>query len=90
MNWVIIIFFIISIVLYFIANYYVLQKKVIDEQVEHFENEENITSTEKLDKRDINIKYLNKEDAINVFKKTDQYLQNMNQPNLNARQCQTL
>jgi hypothetical protein len=90
MNWVIIIFFIISIVLYIISNYYVLQKKVIDEQVEHFENEENITSIEKLNKRDVNIKYLNKEDAINVFKKTDQYLQNMNQPNLNARNCQTL
>lgn len=90
MDWFVLLFFIISIIIYLISYYYSLKKEDLDNKIENFENEQSLTAKEKLEKMDINIVYLNAKDAIDVFKKSDQYMQNMNQPNLNSRKCQTL
>ena len=90
MNLFVVLFFIISIILYLLSNYYSLQKDVLDSNIEYFETENKLTTNEKLMKKGIQITYLNANDAIKVFKDSDQYIQNMNQPNLNSRKCQTL
>ena len=82
---------IVSIALYVVTKYYLIQNQYKKEKVEHFTQYANSTPTEKLKtKYDLTIKYLNANDARNLFQQSIQYLQNMNQANLAARKCQTL
>jgi large-conductance mechanosensitive channel len=48
MKWFIIIFFIISIFIFIVTKYYYLKKKLEVEQIESFENENSLTTTDKL------------------------------------------
>lgn len=92
MNWFIIVFFIISISLYFITKYYIVdyeyKNKKRNEKIEAFENEQNRTSKEKLKfQHNITINYLDIDKAKQLVNKTSDYLQGMNQANLSARNC---
>ena len=91
MNWFIIIFFIIAIIFFLITKYYHLKKTLTIEQVESFENENNLTTSEKLFKyHKITIKYLNSKDASKLVIKDSEYLKGMNQANLSARGCNSI
>ena len=70
------------------TNYKINKNK---DELEAFENELNSTSADKLKSRhNITIKYLDVNTARQLVKKNGAYIQNMNQPNLSARQCSTL
>ena len=90
MNWYILIFTILSILLYIITKYYLVKynykiNKEKDE-IESFETELNKSSADKLkSKHNIIIEYLDINTAKKLVNKNDEYLQNMNQPNLSAR-----
>lgn len=91
MNWFIIIFFIISISFFLITKYYNLKKSVSKEQVESFENEKNLTPSEKLLKyHNITIKYMNSKEASKLIIKDGEYLKGMNQANLSSRGCTSI
>ena len=92
MNWFIIVFFIISISLYFITKYYIVEReyknKKINEKIEAFESEQHRTPKEKLQiQHNITINYLDIPEAQQLVVKTSDYLQGMNQANLSARHC---
>ena len=88
MNWFIIILFIISVSLYLVTRYYRLKKKLEIENIEKFENESLLTTSDKLLKyHGIEMKYLDIEQAKNLINKDGEYLQGMNQANLSARGC---
>ena len=95
MNLYIILFFILSILLYLVTKYYLVKSnyKINKEQaeLEAFENELNSTTSDKLKaKHNVIIKYLDINTARQLVKKNGAYIQNMNQPNLSARQCSTI
>ena len=91
MNWFIIIFFIVSIILFLVTKYYRLKKELEIEQIEEFEIEIQLTISEKLLKHhDIKINYLDADSASNLIKKDGDYLKGMNQANLSARDCNSL
>jgi hypothetical protein len=91
MNWYIVILFIVALALCIYTRYYMLSLELVKEEIEAFENETAMSDMDKLkQKYNIEITYLSGDDARNVFIKTDQYLQNMNQANLAARKCTTL
>ena len=91
MNWFIIVFFIISIILYLVTNYFRLKKDLEVEEIEEFENELELTISEKLLKyHDITVNYLDAAEASNLIKKDGDYLKGMNQANLSARDCNSL
>ncbi len=91
MNWFLIAFLIIAVSLFLITKYYLLKKKVAQEEIETFENESSLTHTEKLEKyHNIKIKYINSNEARKLIKKDGEYLQGMNQSNLSARNCTTI
>ena len=91
MNWFIVVFFIISIALVFVTKYYNLKKTLELEQIESFEDENNLTPYEKLSQNhDIILKYLNANQASKLIKKDGEYLQGMNQANLSARGCASI
>ena len=92
MNWFIILFFIISVILYFITKTYrekndSSNQKIYDE-IEEFEQEENRTEEEKLKlHHNVIIKYLDVSTAQELVKRDGEYIKGMNQANLSARQC---
>jgi hypothetical protein len=91
MNWIIVILFIISIVLFLLTKYYLLKKKISVEEIEEFENEIQLTISEKLLKyHDIKVNYLDAEEASNLVVKDGDYLKGMNQANLSARNCNSI
>ena len=95
MNWYIVIFFILSIILYIVTKYYLVKNNYKQnkqrEKIEAFKSEVNSTSADKLkNKHNITIKYLDINTARQLIKKNGIYMQNMNQPNLSARNCATL
>lgn len=95
MNWFIIIFFIISVSLFLITNYYIdkndYETQKENEQIETFETENNRTSTENLKvHHQITINYLDKKDASKLIIINNDYIQNMNQANLSARDSVTI
>jgi hypothetical protein len=91
MNWFIIVFFIISIILFLVTKYYRLKKELEIEQIEEFENEIELTIPEKLYKyHDIKVNYLDAESASNLIVKEGEYLKGMNQANLSARDCKSI
>ena len=95
MNWYIIIFFILSVILYIVTKYYLVKTNYKinkhKDEIEAFETELNSTSGEKLKaKHNITIKYLDVNTARQLVKKDGIYIQNMNQPNLSARHCSTI
>ena len=91
MNWFLIAFLIIAVSLFLITKYYLLKKKVAQEEIENFENESSLTPTEKLEKyHNIKIKYINSNEARKLIKKDGKYLQGMNQSNLSARNCTSI
>ena len=95
MNFYIIVFCILSILLFAITKYYLLKtnykKNKNLEQIEEFENELNRTTADKLkNNHNVTIKYLDVTTAIQLVKKNGDYIQNMNQPNLSARHCATI
>jgi len=95
MNWFIILFLIISIILFLVTKYYV-EKIVADEQtlkeeIETFETENNRTPTEHLKfNHSITLNYLDKENASKLVSLNSDYMNHMNQPNLSARNCNSL
>ena len=95
MNWFIILFCILSILLYLITKYYLVNydyKELKEtEQIEAFETEQNRTSIEKLNvHHSITIKYLNKNEASNLININSEYMKNMNPSNLSARHCSSI
>ena len=91
MSWILILFFIISILLFVITRYYRLKKQVSIENREAFENESNLTIPEKLLKyHDIKINYLDAQEASKLIKIDGDYLKGMNQANLSARKCNSI
>jgi hypothetical protein len=95
MNWFIVLFCIISVILYFITKTsrveHDLKKQHIDDEIEAFETEENRTTTEKLkDHHNVVINYLTISKAQELVKKNGEYIQNMNQANLSARKCESI
>ena len=92
MNWFIILFFIISVILFFITKHYLvkneLKNKQITEEIEAFEIDQNRTTTEQLKVyHNITLKFLDENSASELVKKDGEYIQGMNQPNLIARNC---
>ena len=94
MNWFIIIFFLIAIALYVLTKYYLLKKQVKKEhfeKIEAFENENALPIPEKLNKQhNVKLEFLTQEEAKGLIDKNDPYIQNMNQPNLHARNCENI
>ena len=91
MNWNIIVFFIISIILFLVTKYYFLKKKLALENIENFENESILTPSDKLLKyHGVEIKYLDIENAKKLIVKDGEYLQGMNQANLSSRGCSSI
>jgi len=95
MNWFIVIFFIISLILFLITKYYVVTNdyEYYQEinQIETFETEKNRTPTENLKvHHNITINYLDKKEASKLITINNDYMQNMNQANLSARDCITI
>jgi hypothetical protein len=95
MNLYIILFFILSVLLYMITKYYLVKTNYKinkhKDEIEAFENELNSTSADKLkSKHNVTIKYLDVNTARQLVKKNGIYIQNMNQPNLSARHCLTI
>ena len=94
MNWFIIIFFLISIAIYAITRYHYLKKQVKKEKyakIEAFENEKTLPIAEKLKlQHNVKLEFLTKEEAKGLININDQYIQNMNQPNLHARNCESI
>ena len=92
MNWFIILFCILSILLYLITKYYLVKSDYKElketEQIEAFETEQNRTSKEKLNvHHSITVTYLNKNEASKLVNINSEYMKNMNQSNLSARHC---
>ena len=92
MNWFIIIFCIISILLYLITKYYLVNydyKELKEtEEIEAFETEQNRTFEDKLNfHHSIKINYLNKNESAKLIKLNSDYMKNMNPSNLSARNC---
>ena len=95
MNWFIILFLIISIILFLITKYYVekidADEQTLKEEIETFETENNRTPTEHLKfNHNITLNYLDKENASKLVSLNSDYMTNMNQPNLSARSCDSL
>jgi hypothetical protein len=91
MNWLIIIFFLISISLFMFTHYLRTKKEKRQEDIEHFETEIALTPIDKLAKyHNITLQFKNANDARKLINKNAQYLQNMNQPNLIARDCTSI
>jgi hypothetical protein len=96
MNYLIITFFLISIVFFVLTKYLRIKKEKEQEEletekqeIEYFNNENNLSVVDKLMKHH-NINNLNFKNAIEARKlidKNGEYLKNMNQPNLIARGC---
>ena len=88
MNWFIIILFIISIILFLVSKYYLLKKKVEIENIEAYENENSLTTKDRLLKyHNITLQYLDVVKAKNLIVRDGEYLKGMNQANLSARGC---
>jgi len=88
MNWFIICFFVISIILFVVIRYYFLKNKADKEDFETFENEKKLTSTEKLLKEHhVALRFIDSKTARTLVIKKGEYLQGMNQSNLSARNC---
>jgi len=91
MNWFIIAFFIISIILFLLTKYYLLQKNLNIEEIEAFEQEAALTTSEILNKQhNVTLQYLNSEEASKLIVKDGIYLKGMNQANLSARKCSNI
>ena len=95
MNWYIIVFFILSILLYLVTKYYLVKTNYkinkTKDDIEAFETELNSTTADKLKaNHNVTIKYLDTNTARQLVKKNGDYMQNMNQPNLSARHCSTI
>jgi len=95
MNWFILLFFIISIILYFITKTYRVtndskNQKIYDE-IEEFEQEEKRNNKEKLKiHHNVIIQYLDIVSAQELVKKDSDYLKGMNPANLSARKCESI
>ena len=92
MDWFIVLYFILSLILYFIIKTYCfktnLKNQKLSDEIEEFEQEENRTYTEKLKvHHNITIKYLDIYDAQDLVKKNGDYIKGMNQANLSSRHC---
>ena len=95
MNWFIILFLIISIILFLITKYYVekidADEQSVKEEIETFKTENNRTPTDNLKfNHNITLNYLDKENASKLVSLNSNYMKNMNQPNLSARNCNSL
>ena len=91
MNWFIIILFIISIILFLVSKYYLLKKKVEIENIEAYENENSLTTKDRLLKyHNITLKYLDVVKAKNLIVRDGEYLKGMNQANLSARNSNSI
>jgi len=95
MNLYIVLFFVLSIILFIVTKYYLVKnnykQNVKKDKIEAFETDLNSTSADKLkSKHNIIIKYLDINTAQQLVKKNGIYIQNMNQPNLSARNCLTI
>ena len=95
MNWFIILFCILSILLYLITKYYLVNcdyKELKEtEEIEAFETEQNRTIKDTLNvHHSITIKYLNKNEASNLININSEYMKNMNPSNLSARHCSSI
>jgi len=92
MNYFILCFFLISILLYIITTYYLGKNQYHynkrNEKIEAFETEKKRTTAEKLKiYHTIEINYLDISTAQQLVIKNSEYLQGMNQANLSARHC---
>jgi hypothetical protein len=95
MNLYIIVFFILSVLIYLVTKYYLVKTNYkinkANDAIEAFETELNSTTADKLKtKHNITLKYLDVNTARQLVKKNGSYMQNMNQPNLSARHCSTI
>ena len=95
MNWFILLFLVISILLFLVTKYYVekidADEHTLKEDIEMFETENNKTPTDHLKiNHTITLNYLDKENASKLVSLNSDYMKNMNQPNLSARKCATL
>ena len=94
MNWFILLFLLISIILFLVTKYYVEKidddEQNLKEEIENFEEEKNRTPTAQLKlNHTITLDYLDKINASKLVSLNSDYMQNMNQPNLSARNCKT-
>jgi hypothetical protein len=91
MNWFIIIFCIIAISLFLLTKYHLLEKKTKIEKIETFKTNELLSPSEKLfQHHNIKLVFLTPNEAKDLININDTYIQNMNQPNLHARNCETI
>jgi hypothetical protein len=71
--------------------YYLGKQEKIKKQIEHFETEQNMSSQEQLQlHHQTKITFITANSAQKLIKKSSPYFQNMNQPNLMARGCNSL
>ena len=90
MNWFIVVFFCISIIIFVITKYYRLKNVMSIEKIEEFEIAVNLSQQQKLLKHHgITIHYLTIEEAraLIIKIKSGEYITGMNQANLSARKC---
>ena len=87
MNWYVILFFVVSIVLYIASKYLRLKKERAKENIEAFQIESKLSISEKLNKyHNLVINYKNATSVIKILlEECQEYIKNMNQPNLLAR-----
>ena len=91
MNWYILIFFLLAVVLYLYTRYLRLQKESSQEKIETFQTQAAITPTEKLaSHHGITLSFLPASHAARQMQSAAQeYIARMNQPNLAARGVQS-
>lgn len=91
MQWWIIFFFIISIIFLIITMYYLGKQEKLKKQIEHFESQQNQSIPDQLQSQhQTKVTFLSATESQKLITKTGPYFQNMNQPNLMARDCKSL
>ena len=91
MQWWLIFFFVISIVFLVITMYYLGKQEKLKKQIENFQNEQNKSISDRIQSQhQTHVKFLTARNAQKLIKKNGPYFQNMNQPNLMARECGSL
>jgi hypothetical protein len=71
--------------------YYLGKQEKLQKQIETFQNEQNKSISDRLQSQhQTHVKFLTARDAQKLIKKNGPYFQNMNQPNLMARECGSL
>jgi hypothetical protein len=95
MNWYIIIFAVLSIILFVISQYYRLKLESQNDKIEAFQNKiqlqndyESLSTAEKLRKtHKLAIRFVEPDETADYLKRNSPYIIAMNQPNLIARGC---